>query len=82
MKPVREQARAKNLRTPLSVEGYSPAIIDLEITAGYHQLGRFLSELENHSTLIAVEELDIRCSDEDPSEHEVELKIKTYVSSD
>ena len=59
---------------------YLSNLIGLELSAGYHQLGRFLAELENHPILLEIVELDIKRSDKGPFEHEVSLKLKTYVS--
>ncbi|MBL7081194.1 MAG: type 4a pilus biogenesis protein PilO [Candidatus Omnitrophica bacterium] len=67
MKPVRKLPVAKTL-------------IDLEVSAGYHQLGRFLAALENHSIFLEIGTLDIERNNKDPFEHKIRLKLKTYVS--
>ncbi len=71
---------AKNSRKSLKSKKYSSSLIGLEVSAGYHQLGRFLTELKNHPVFLAVEKLDIRRVDEDSFEHKINLILKTYVS--
>lgn len=63
-----------------SQELYPSVIFDLEISAGYFQLSRFLAELEGHPVLLEIEELDIRGNDRDPFAHKINLKLKTYCS--
>jgi Tfp pilus assembly protein PilO len=58
----------------------SPMLIDLDISAGYHQLGRFLAKLENHPVFLEVNELNIQPDSQSSLEHQVKLKLKTYVS--
>jgi Tfp pilus assembly protein PilO len=80
IKPVRRQSEEVDSR-PLLDEDYSLALIELEVFSGYHQLGRFLSDLESHSVFLEITDLDIRQTKEDPFEHKIKLKLKTYVQS-
>jgi len=77
---IKSVRREKSSQEPLYTGKYSHILIDMDVSAGYHQLARFLSELENHSVLLGVEELDIKRSEENQFEHSVELRLKTYVS--
>ena len=79
IKPLRARSVVE---TSQSLPGatYLSNLIGLELSAGYHQLGRFLAELENHPILLEIVELDIKRSDKGPFEHEISLKLKTYVN--
>ncbi|MGD9015282.1 MAG: type 4a pilus biogenesis protein PilO [Candidatus Omnitrophota bacterium] len=80
IKPSRKTATTGFSKQPAQSDNYLPTLIDLEISAGYHQLGRFLTDLENYSILLEVEELDIMPIEKSSFEHAVRLQIKTYVS--
>ena len=77
IRPVRTLSAA----TTYTMTGnYSPELITLEVTAGYHQLGRFLAEFENHPILMEVEDLDIKHSEKNPFEQKIKLDLKIYVT--
>jgi Tfp pilus assembly protein PilO len=80
IRPSRKSGAAGLSKPPVQSDDYLPTLIDLEVSAEYHQLGRFLTDLENYSILLAVEELDIMPIDKAPFKHVVRLQIKTYVS--
>lgn len=48
--------------------------------SGYHQLGDFLSSLEQTNRFIAIEDLRIRYDSRTPRKHNVRMVLKTYVS--
>jgi len=54
----------------------------LTITAksGYHELGHFTSNLENEKRVIIIDDLQIRGNSGTPRQHDVVMKVKTYVS--
>lgn len=56
-----------------------PLALRLELSSGYHQLGRFLSALENNP-LISVAELKLRPDSAEFTKQKVELTLKIYVS--
>ncbi|OGX24213.1 MAG: hypothetical protein A3J51_01440 [Omnitrophica WOR_2 bacterium RIFCSPHIGHO2_02_FULL_45_21] len=56
-----------------------PIALKLELTSGYHQLGMFLSALENNP-LISVSQLKINPDSEGFTKHKVELTLKIYAS--
>ena len=68
--PAREKSQEKSLFI----------LINLELYAGYHQLGRLLAELENYPILLQIEELDIEQS-KDPFKQDINLTLKAYLSS-
>jgi Tfp pilus assembly protein PilO len=61
-------------------QDYSSILIGLDLSAGYHQLVRFLAELENHPVFLEIEKMDIERSDKNPFSHKIGLNLKTYVS--
>jgi len=82
LKTERGISASKTSQESPPTEEYSSILIDLDVSAGYHQLARFLAELENHSILLEVEELDIKRSDKNPFEHKINSRLKTYVSDE
>ena len=58
---------------------YSSLLITLEISSGYHQLGRFINDLENADVFLEVDELQIRSDAKYYPEQQVSLALKTYV---
>lgn len=57
--------------------------IPILITArsGYHELGRFLSNLENGDRFMKVVDINIKANSTAPKKHDVELMVYTYVLS-
>lgn len=55
--------------------------IPILITAksGYHELGRFLSNLENGDRFMKVVDISIKTNTSAPKKHDVELMVYTYV---
>lgn len=80
VKPVRQVSIAKSTEKSASKDEHPPILINLELSSGYHGLGRFLAELENHSIYQEIKELDINPNEKNPFEHDVNLVLKTYVS--
>jgi Tfp pilus assembly protein PilO len=80
IKPQRKSRAFVSSRGAPQQDEYSPVLIDLEVSGGYHQLGRFLAELENFSVLLVIEELNVMHSKQTPSELKVKLQVKTYMS--
>jgi len=48
--------------------------------SGYHQLGNFISNLENEKRIINIEDLQIKYDASSPRMHNVVIMMKTYVS--
>lgn len=57
---------------------FIPISITLDISGGYHDLGRFLNDSENADEFIAVENLRI-LPQQDPFRQKVNILLKTYV---
>jgi Tfp pilus assembly protein PilO len=60
-------------------ELYSEFPILIEARAGYHQCGLFINKLESTDRFIKIDELDIRGSSSTPKEHDIRLRVITYV---
>ena len=58
---------------------YSPLLITLEISSGYHQLGRFINDLENADVFLEVDELQIKSDVRYYPQQQASLVLKTYV---
>lgn len=59
--------------------GYLEIPLELSATAGYHQVGRFLDELERSESLVRLRELDLRPSNGDLASHEVKMVLLAYL---
>jgi type IV pilus assembly protein PilO len=49
---------------------------------GYHELGEFVSDIEEMERLVTIEDIEINNDSSDPRRHKVKIISKTYVSSD
>lgn len=57
----------------------APSYVKVDVKAGYHELGRFLSELENWRHPLYADEIKIARNPENELKHLVALKLRTYV---
>jgi Tfp pilus assembly protein PilO len=60
-------------------EKFTPLLFSLDLFAGYHNLGRFINDLENSEIFISVEEIKILSQEKDIFEQKVNFTLKTYV---
>ena len=58
---------------------FSPVSISLDLICGYHNLGKFINDLENNQTFISIESLKIEARPEEVLKQRVSLTLKTYV---
>ena len=58
---------------------FSAVLINLDLLAGYHDLGKFINDLENNPTFISVESFKIEAQPGDALKQKVSLTLKTYV---
>ncbi|MCK5451460.1 MAG: type 4a pilus biogenesis protein PilO [Candidatus Omnitrophica bacterium] len=70
----------KDTLDPEAREYYKEMPINVTAQSGYHQLGQFVSDLENGERFISIENLNIQMNKKSPRKHNVELMLKTYVS--
>ncbi len=58
---------------------YQEIPILINAKCGYHELGRFLSNLENSDRFMKVADLAVRSNKQTPKKHDVELLVLTYI---
>ncbi len=75
IKPKMESAPASDKRKI----PYQEIPIFIEATCGYHQLGYFISELENAKRLFAVRDISIKGNSESTRSHDVSLVVSTFL---
>lgn len=71
LRPIESQEQASGGR-------YQPAHVKISATAGAHELGSFLSKLENAQTFFAVKNLVIRSNTSDLKKHLIEVELLVY----
>lgn len=86
-----QMARDSNVKiigiTPLPPKGqaqsseqiYQEKPILITAKSGYHELGKFLSKLENSNRFMKVVDIKIKTNSATPKRHDVELLVLTYV---
>ena len=72
-------ANAEKQEEPSSSGENLPLLITIEFVSDYHQLGKFINDLENAQFFFAIENLDIKSQPNDYLKHAVNLVFKTYV---
>ena len=60
-------------------QAYSGVPIEIDMKSGYHQLGKFISEIENSDRLMKIDDLEIKSTSENLTEHNVKLIISSFV---
>lgn len=58
---------------------FSPVTINLDLICGYHDLGKFINNLENNQAFISIESFKIEARSEEALKQRVSLTLKTYV---
>ncbi len=58
---------------------YQEIPIKIVAKSSYHQLGRFLQNLETGDRFMMVKDLKIRANENKPKKHNVELTVSTYI---
>lgn len=58
---------------------YQELPILINARSGYHELGRFLSSLENSERFIKVADISVRSNGMNPKKHDVESLVVTYI---
>lgn len=62
-----------------AIGNFIPVFVSLELNCGYHNLGAFINEMENHEKFIAVEALKITPITGNYQQERADLVLKTYV---
>lgn len=78
IKPSQE-VKAKEKKASTGAVKFSPVLITLDLSGGYHNLGNFLSDLENMEEFVAAEEMKITRALSDYVTENVNLVLKAYV---
>ncbi len=60
-------------------QAYSGVPIEIDMKSGYHQLGKFISEIENSDRLMRIDDLEIKSTSENLTEHDVKLIVSSFV---
>ena len=60
-------------------QAYSGVPIEIDMKSGYHQLGKFISEIENSDRLMKIDDLEIKSTSENLTEHDVKLIVSSFV---
>lgn len=95
LESLSRMAGASNIQivgiTPVTVPGkdvsqmrgkaaaYKEIPITISAKSGYHDLGRFLSDLESADRFMKVVDIDIKANRATPAKHDFELVICTYI---
>lgn len=58
---------------------YSEQEINIDAQCGYHQLGEFISELENAERFMEVSDITVEAGRVNPKRHNVQLIVKTFI---
>lgn len=61
-------------------EYYREMPIQVKAKGGYHQLGTFITRLEQEKRVIVIDGVEIRYDKNTPRLHDIEMMVKTYVS--
>jgi len=78
IKPSRMPAENQNSKVKASAN-LNPFIINLDLSCGYHNLGKFINELENLPAFVSVRDIKIEPQDDNYVKQKVELTLITYV---
>lgn len=78
IKPSQE-LKAKEKKASTGAVKFSPVLISMDLSGGYHNLGNFLSDLENLEEFVAAEEMKITRALSDYVTENVNLVLKAYV---
>jgi type IV pilus assembly protein PilO len=60
-------------------QAYQAIPIMMSVRAGYHELGKFFSTLEDSERFIKIADIHIKSTAANPKKHDVELLVLTYI---
>jgi Tfp pilus assembly protein PilO len=76
---IRPQIEGKSQKLSTQEFNFSLLNINIEASAGYHQLGKFLNKLEKSNSFISVRELGITQEPSSNLRHSVRLVLATFI---
>lgn len=79
IKPSRKAASASQENKSRVPDKFTPVLISLELSGGYHNLGKFINGLENLESFVKVQEIKIEPQENDPLNQKISLSLVTYV---
>jgi Tfp pilus assembly protein PilO len=78
MNPSRELSAQKTQKAP-TAERLTPVFITLDLSSDYHNLGKFINDLENANIFLAAQSIKIESVQPDLFKQHVNLVLLTYV---
>ena len=73
-----KESQPKQEKVP--ADKFTPLVITLDLMSDYHHFGKFINDLENSQTFIAVQSLKINSQQPDYIKQRISLVLKTYVT--
>ncbi len=80
IRQIRPSREVVNVKSAVAGNKFIPILINLDLICDYHNLGRFINELENSQVLLGVQELKISSQVSEYMKQKVVLVLKTYVT--
>jgi len=77
---IRTNRQAQKEKLAIGQDKLNSILINLNLVCDYHNLGRFIQDLENSPVFIGVQEWEISTQLPDYMKQKVTLALKTYVS--
>ena len=77
IKPLEESASLSKQKVVSN--SYTEFPILIEARAGYHQLGAFVNKLETMDRFIKIIDMDVSGNAKNPRDHDIKIRIITYV---
>jgi Tfp pilus assembly protein PilO len=77
IRPSRETVNTKDIT---GGDKFTPILINLDLTGSYHNLGKFINELENFQVFLSVQELKISTQLPEYMKQKITLVLKTYAA--
>jgi len=78
LRPLREPQNAATYQIR-AVNGLTPLFVILDLSSGYHNLGKFINELENLQAFVGVKDIKITTLDDNYLKQKISLILYTYV---
>ena len=80
IRPSRETVNVRNTKNAAIDDKFTPVLINLDLICDYHNLGKFINELEGGQVFLGVQELKISTQIPDYMKQKITLVLKTYVT--
>ncbi len=77
---IRFSREVVNVKSAIGGNKLTPILINLDLICSYHNLGKFINELESSSVFLSVQDMNISTQLPDYMKQKVTLVLKTYVT--